>query len=237
MGKIAMYLATLLLLHALPVHANEATDYLDLGLKATVISKKIAFFTKALNLDPKLAAAYEKRGMLYYYQRKYDKVIQDYQAYLDLAPEKTQTYRMLGLAYLKSGDYQPAIAHFTRSIELEPQHPGGYAYRAEANRLLGKDEEAIRDSTAAIELRGDTRARSDAYRTRAIVYRKNGLMDLAVADTRSAWQADPRWSYWARYWYKYASPEELRGAGLIGIIALAFVLIFGLKLKSPKKDD
>ena len=132
MSKTAIYLVTLLLLHTLPVHADETTDYFDLGLKATVISKKIAFFTKALESDPKLAAAYEKRGMLYYYQRKYDKVIQDYQAYLDLAPEKAQAYRMLGLAYLKSGDYEPAIAHFTRAIELEPQHPGGYAYRAEA---------------------------------------------------------------------------------------------------------
>jgi tetratricopeptide (TPR) repeat protein len=200
-------------------------------------SKKIEFFTKALELNPKLATAYEQRGFLYYYQGKYDKVIQDYLAYLDLAPEKAGAYRMLGLGYLKNGDCEPAITHFTRAIEMEPQHPAGYAYRAEANRLCGKDEEAIRDSTTAVELRGDERAKSEAYKTRARVYRKMGLMDLVVADTRAAWQADPRWSYWARYWYKYASLEELRGAGLIGIIALAFVLIFGLKLKSPKKDD
>jgi len=237
MGRIPIYLVALLLLHALPLHADEATDYYDRGLESSMISKKIKFFTKALELNPKLAAAYEKRGMLYYYQGKYDKVIQDYQAYLDLAPEKADAYRMLGRGYLEKGDYEPAIAHFTRAIELEPEHPGGYAYRAEAYRLSDKDEEAIRDSTAAVERRGDTRARSEAYKTRARVYRKIGLMDLAVADTRSAWQTDPRWSYWARYWYKYASLEELRGAGLIGIIALAFVLIFGLRLKSPKKDD
>jgi hypothetical protein len=29
----------------------------------------------------------------------------------------------------------------------------------------------------------------------------------------------------------------LRGAGLVGIIVLAFVLVFGLKLKPPNKDD
>jgi len=212
-------------------------DYYNLGLKGSMTRKKIELFTKALALNPKLAAAYEQRGLLYYFQGKYDKVIQDYQTYLDLAPEKAGAYRMLGLGYLKNGDYAPAIAHFSRAIELEPQHPAGYAYRAEANLLSGKDEEAIRDSTAAVELRGDTRARSEAYKTRARVYRKMGFMDLAYADTRSAWESDPRWSFWSRYWYKYASLEELRGAGLIGIIALAFVLIFGLKLKPPNKDD
>ena len=237
MGRIPVYLLTLLLLHALPSRADEATDYFNRGVKSSMTNRKIEFFTKALELDPKLAAAYEQRGLLYYYQGKYDKVIQDYLAYLELAPEKAGAYRMLGLGYLKNGDCERAIPHFARAIEMEPQHPAGYAYRAEANRLCGKDEEAIRDSTTAVELRGDERAKSEAYKTRARIYRKMGLMDLAVADTRAAWQADPRWSYWARYWYRYASLEELRGAGLIGIIALALVLILGLKLKSPKKDD
>ena len=237
MSRKAIYIVTLLLLHALPVHADDAMEYFNRGLNGSVTRKKIELFTKALELNPKLAAAYEQRGLLYYFQGKYDNVIQDYQTYLDLAPEKAQAYRMLGLGYLKSGDYEPAIANFTRAIELEPQHPAGYAYRAEAYRLSGKDEEAIRDSTAAVELKGDARAKSEAYKTRARIYRKMGLMDLAYADTRSAWESDPRWSYWARSWYKYASLEELRGAGLIGIVVLVFVLVFGLKLKPPWKGD
>ena len=237
MSRVTVYLVTLLLLYTLPVHADEAMDYFDQARKGSVTRKKIELFTKALELNPKLVAAYEQRGLLYYFQEKYDKVIQDYHTYLDLAPEKAEAYRMLGLGYLKNGDYQLAIPHFTRAIEMEPQHPAGYAYRAEANLLRGNDEEAIRDSTAAVELRGDMRAKSEAYKTRARTYRKMGLMDLAYADTRSAWESDPRWSFWVRYWYKYASLEELSGAGLIGIIVLAFVLVFGLKLKRPWKDD
>jgi tetratricopeptide (TPR) repeat protein len=237
MSRITVYLVTLLLLHTLPLHADEAMDYFDQARKSSVTRKKIELFTKALELNPKLAAAYERRGLLYYFQGKYDKVIQDYHAYLDLAPEKAEAYRMLGLGYLKTGEYELAISHFTRTIELAPQHPAGYAYRAEAYHMRGNDEEAIRDSTAAVKLRGDMRARSEAYRTRARTYRKMGLMDLAYADTRSAWESDPRWSNWVRYWYKYASLEELSGAGLIGIIVLAFVLVFGLKLKRPWKDD
>jgi len=237
MSRITVYLVTLLLLNTVPVHADEAMDYFDQARKGSITRKKIELFTKALELNSKLAAAYEQRGLLYYFQGKYDKVIQDYHTYLNLAPEKAEAYRMLGLGYLKTGEYDIAIAHFTRAIKLEPQHPAGYAYRAEANLLRGNDEGAIRDSTAAVELRGDMRARSEAYKTRARTHRKMGLMDLAYADTRSAWESDPRWSFWVRYWYKYASLEELSGAGLIGIIVLAFVLVFGLKLKAPWKND
>jgi tetratricopeptide (TPR) repeat protein len=150
-----MTIATLclfLLFWVSPAQAEvgDAIEYFNLGLEGSLTNKKIEYFTKALELNPRLAAAYDKRGLLYYFQEKYDKVIQDYLTYLNLAPAKAETYRILGLGYLKNGEYEPAIAQFSRAIELEPQHPAGYAYRAEANRLRGRDKEAIRDSTAAI---------------------------------------------------------------------------------------
>ena len=59
MGRVTVYLVTLLLLHTLPVHADEAMDYFDQARKSSVTRKKIELFTKALELNPKLAAAYE----------------------------------------------------------------------------------------------------------------------------------------------------------------------------------
>jgi hypothetical protein len=59
MSRITVYLLTLLLLHTLPVHADEAMDYFNQGRKGSITRKKIEFFTKALELNPKLAAVYE----------------------------------------------------------------------------------------------------------------------------------------------------------------------------------
>ena len=73
MSRIPVYLIVLLLLYTLPVHADEAMDYFNLAQKGSVTRKKIELFTKALELNPKLAAAYEQRGLLYYFQEKYDK--------------------------------------------------------------------------------------------------------------------------------------------------------------------
>jgi tetratricopeptide (TPR) repeat protein len=221
----------------IPTHIDNAMDYFDYGLKSSMTSEKIEYFTKALELDPELAAAYERRGMLYYFQEKYDKVIQDFNSYIELAPAKGEAYRMLGMGYLKSGMYRPAINNFTRAIEIKTEHVDAHAYRAEAYRLNGKYDEAIIDATRAIKLRGDPRAISDAYRTRAKVYQKIGRNELVNADIDAAWQVDPRVPIWWRELVMYASPEDMRRVAPIVVIVIAFVLIFGIRLKPPEKDE
>ena len=44
---------------ALPVYGENAMDYFNLGLKSTITRTKIKYFSKALELDPMLAKAYE----------------------------------------------------------------------------------------------------------------------------------------------------------------------------------
>ena len=231
----AICLFTLLCLTSATAYGEDAMDYFNLGVKGSMTRKKIDYFTKALELNPRLAAAYEKRGLLYYFQEKYDKVIQDYLTYLDLAPAKAEAYRILGMGYLKSEIYEPAINNFTRAIEMESELASAYANRAEAYRLSGKYEETIRDSTIAIKLIGDGRITSDAYRTRAKLYWKMERNKLAAADVSSSWQVDPRVPRWWRDFLNFASPEELRNVAPFFIIAIVFVVIFGLRLKSPPK--
>ena len=237
MKTVPIYLFILLWLLAAPAYGDNAIKYFNLGVKGSATHKKIEYYSKALELNPALAAAYEKRGLLHYYQGNYDKVIQDYETYLDLVPAKADAYRMLGLGYLKSHRYERAIYNFTQAIKIDPQLTGGYAYRAEAYRLSGNDEKAIRDATTATKLRGDLRAQADAYKTRAKIYRRLGSVELAVADSRAAMRIDPRVPrFWGRrYFYKYASPEELSKAGLIALIAIALILIFKLTIKPPQK--
>ena len=234
--KVICYLI-FLMLSSLSVYGENATDYFNLGLKSTVTRTKIKYFSKALELAPSLTEAYEKRGLLYFFQGQFNNVIQDFQAYIRLAPPKAEAYRMLGMGYLKSGDYQSAIYNFTRAIEIDSKQASAYSKRAEAHCLSGNYDLTILDSTKAIELGGDPRNIADAYRTRAKAFRKTGRNELSAADIRSSWQIDPRYAYYFRALYGYASPEGMRKAGLIGIIGIAFLLIFRMKLKPPEKDD
>ena len=220
MKRTFICLIGLLLLAATPTNADEALEYFNLGLESSRTRKKIEYFTKALELNPDWAVVYEKRGILFYFQKNYHRAIQDFQKYIQLAPAKGETYRMLGLAYLRSELYEPAINIFTGMIETEPKCTVAYANRAEAYRLSGQDQQAIRDATRVINYRADPITKVAAYKTRAKVYWKIGENELAAEDIRASVIVDPR--NWFRDWFRYASP---------------FALIFGLKLRPPKKDD
>ena len=237
MQRKIIYFLIFLLMWALPVHGENAVDYFNLGLKSNLSTTKIKYFSKALELDPNMVEAYEKRGMLYFYQEKFDNVIHDFQDYIRLVPSNAEAYRMLAMAYLKSEFYEQAIAKFTRAIELEPELAAAYAYRAEAFRCDKKYEEAIRDATISIKMAFDGRIKSDAYRTRAKALREIGMIRSAIADVNAARDIDPRVFVWSRYFLKCLYPEEMRGMGLFILIGVAFVIIFGLKLKPPEKDD
>ncbi len=237
MPKKIIYFLIFFMLLAFPAHAENAMDYYNLGLESSTTRMKIKYFSKALTLDPGLVDAYEKRGMLYFYQEKFDKVIQDFQACIRFASPKAEAYRMLGMGCLKSGFYERAIDRFSRAIEMEPELLSAYANRAEAYRLSGKYEEAIQDASIGIKIFNDGRTRSDAFRTRAKAFLEIGREDLALADANAAWDIDPRIPMWWRYFLKCASPEEMGGVAPFLIIAIGIVLIFGLKLKPPKKDD
>jgi tetratricopeptide (TPR) repeat protein len=237
MQRILAGFLTILILTALPAHAENAIDYFNLGLSSNLAGAKIKYFSKALEIDPYLAEAYEKRGMLYYFQEKFDKVIQDFQAYIRVAPPKAEAYRMLGIGYLKSGFYERAADILSRAIEMDPGLISAYVNRAEAYRLSGKYADTIRDATVGIRRVCDERTKSDAYRIRARALREMDRNDLAIADVNAAWDIDPRIPLWWRYFLKSATPEEMSHAAPFLIIGIVVVLILGIKLKPPEKDE
>ncbi len=241
MKRTIIWMLSLLLLASTQAHGEDAMKYFNLGLGSSRVNQRIEYFSKALELNPGFAAAYQKRGMLYYFQEKYDKVIQDFKSYTNLVPEQAEGYRMLGMGYLQKGLYAEAIDNFTRAIEVDPNLTSGFTYRAKALRLSGKIEEAISDSTKAIQLGGDPRDLASAYATRAVAYYEIGRNKLGDADREKSFQLDPTNLFPEACLYKpaveHTSPEDMSKLGLSGIIAIAFVLFFGIKLRSPQKDD
>lgn len=236
MKRLLIYLLTIVWLPTSAALAKDAAVYFDLATKSSTAKKKIEYFSKALELDPNLASAYAKRGMLYYFQGKYHKVVEDFENYTRLQPDNGEGFRMLGMGYLYIGTYDAAIATFSYALKVDPNLISALCYRAEAYRRSGQNEKALSDSTEAIQLAREPRVLADAYITRAKVYRELGFQDKAFADIRAALLKDPR-TYFYRYVSAYASLEQMRTAGLIGIIVLALVLVFKLRFKAPKKDE
>ncbi len=243
MKKIYICILILLVTVVWPKHVQNvyafdgnALEYFALGLKTSMAYKKTNYFTKAIELNPRLAPAYEERGLNYYFQGKYNEVIEDFTNYIRLVPNKADAFRMLGMAYLKINNYEKAIVNFDKALDLEPEIKGVFGYRAEAFRMIGQLDKAIDDSNRALTMESNLRILADIYRTRAKAYLELGQEELANANFKRAAEIDPRYFFY-RYMSGYADLEDMRRAGLIGMIGIAFVFIFGLKLKPPKKDE
>ena len=134
------------------------------------------------------------------------------------------------------GTYEKAIVNFNKAISLAPDMSAAYSYRAEAFRMNGQLSEAFEDVEKAIVLESNLQILSDVYRTRGKVYRELGQDKSAAASFKKAAEIDPRYVFY-RYISGYADLEDIGKAGLFGMIGMAFVFIFGFKLKPPRKDE
>ena len=80
---------------------------------------------KALERDPKLAAAYVTRGVGNYYLPSgfgggIDLAMRDFQKAIELNPKSDEAYLWLGLALRKAGKNAEARKAFSKSLELNP---------------------------------------------------------------------------------------------------------------------
>ncbi len=113
---------------------------------------------------------------------------------------------------------------------------------------MGEHEKAIKDSTRAIELGDTEHANARAHETRARAYSELGKNALAHADLSEAYRLDPSFFFYlhpsstdsyAQFVSNssFASKNGIRWLGLVGILALLFVVVFKLALPSPNKTD
>jgi tetratricopeptide (TPR) repeat protein len=248
MKKILVSLIISVLFASYPARGEESMDFYKLGLESSMFNKKIHYFTKALELNPRLAAAYAKRGRIYYFQEKYGEMLDDFRRYNALSPADPEGYGMLGLAQLKLGNFPQAITELSRAIEMDPTLASAYLHRSEAYYHKGFFEQAAEDSTTAISLGKSQSTIGKAYTVRSKAYRQLGQEDLADEDFDKAYVLDPvnysyRYFTMTNYLASFASDsnyipsKDVRRLGLIGIIVLLFVLIFKLALPTPRKDD
>ena len=247
MKKVAMSLIVCMLFAASSAWCEEAIDFYKLGLESSSFNKKIYYFTKAVELNPRLAIAFKKRGMIYYFQEKYSKMLLDFRRYTALTPSDPEGFGMIGLAQLKRGNFTEAITQLSRAIDMDPVFASAYLYRSEAYYHEKLFEQAVEDSTKAISFGKAQSIIGKAYTVRSKAYRPLGQGDLADKDFNKAYLLDPA-NYSYRYFTitnylaslasdsNYIPFKDIRWLGLVGVIVLLLVLIFRLALPTPRKN-
>ena len=146
----------------------------------------ISAFTRAIEISPKYAEAYVKRGLAHYRLGEYLKAIDDYTRTLSLNRYAADAYYSRGDAHRALGDYQRALADYTAS--LEKRWAGFVTWkRAETYLEMGDTQRALEDYGAVIERKPG----AAAYYYRGVAYAQLGEDQLALADLGKSIEIEP----------------------------------------------
>ncbi|MGK7941305.1 MAG: tetratricopeptide repeat protein [Crocosphaera sp.] len=103
-------------------------------------------------LNPKLAEAYNNRGIVYYEQGKYEKALAEYNQAIQLNPQYFEAYCNRGVIYYEQGKYEKALADCNQAIQLNPKDASVYYNRGLTYKANRNIEKAISDFEKAAEL-------------------------------------------------------------------------------------
>src|SRR5215470_4024011 len=131
-----------------------AIDYFNRGVVEKAngdFDGAIADYTRAIELDPKYAAAYSDRGNAKQAKGDLDGAIADCNRAIELDPKDAMAHKNRGVAKKLKGDLEGAIADYTRAVQLDPKFAAAYFHRGIAKQAKGDLKGAIGDINGAIE--------------------------------------------------------------------------------------
>ena len=143
----------------------------------------IADYTRAIQLNPSFAEAYNNRGTVYSQKGDYRHAIVDISKAIELNPNFADAYSNRGLFHSLKGDYVRAIVDLDKAMELNPNYATAYNNRGLTYYNQGDLNHAIEDYTKAIELNPNF---AEAYNNRGLTYYNQGDLNHAIEDYTKA---------------------------------------------------
>ena len=172
--------------------ANKALEYYALGKAYEILKANDASttaITKAIELNPRFALAYRRRGWMYADNKQYNLAIADFTKAIDINPALRNIYLGRGFAYYNQNQHDLALPDFNKAIELEPKNDDAYLFRGYIYYYKKQSDLALADFNKAIEF-----APQNIYALfyRGYIYENNKQLDLALADYTKAGEIDPK---------------------------------------------
>lgn len=184
-----MLLSVCFLLFSTAQAQTTAQDWYDKGTEETDWELKIAYFSKAIRIDPSFGNAYSYRGMALQELNRDEEAIKDFDKAIELqAPYGYIDFNNRGVSKKKLKRYEEAILDYNKAIQLKPDYAAAFYNRGLAKRTLNRLDDAILDYDKAIKIKPDY---AFAYNNRGVAEELLGRLQEAQADYRKALSFDP----------------------------------------------
>jgi tetratricopeptide (TPR) repeat protein len=118
-------------------------------------SQAIADLDRAIELDPRISAAYAQRADAYQQGHIRDsskQIFADLNRAIELDKTNALAYILRGIEFATLNDHEAALADFDQALRLNPRSYTALANRASSKWSLGRLDEARRDLQKALEL-------------------------------------------------------------------------------------
>jgi tetratricopeptide (TPR) repeat protein len=122
------------------------------ALKKKDYNEAIARCTKAVEINPADAVAFNERAVAYAFQRRLEEAIADYSSAVQIDPKLARAWRGRGSARYMQGKYEQAVADASEAIKVDSKYAQAYLSRSRAYEKLGKSAEAKADYEMAVKL-------------------------------------------------------------------------------------
>lgn len=113
---------------------------INLALDETDLDRKIELYTKAIELNPNDAEAYNNRGCAYDDKGEFDKAIKDYDKAIELNPNYAKTYNNKANSYLEMGILEKALEMANIAIDKDSKRAPIYDTRADIYVAMAEKE-------------------------------------------------------------------------------------------------
>ena len=172
----------------LQARAWFSIGYLRSVGKGADLEAAVAACTKAIELNPALAEAYNNRGNAKADLGQHEAALADHDRTIELNPTLATAYYNRGNTKRSLGQYDAELADYDRAIELNPTFAAAYNNRGYAKHALGQHDAALADLDRAIELAPTVAA---TYDSRGETKHALGQHDAALADLDRAIELAP----------------------------------------------
>jgi tetratricopeptide (TPR) repeat protein len=123
-GKL-IYLVMCLVLFASVVNCygakGKAEEFFEQGKKFSSVEnvdQAIENYSKAIKIDPKLAKAYNNRGIAYMWKKQYDLALTDFSKTIALDPKNGKAYNNRAIVYSYQGENNKALQDLHKAQSL-----------------------------------------------------------------------------------------------------------------------
>ena len=132
--------------------APSAAQYVHQGVKEKDPKIKIQLYTKAIELNPNYAVAYNNRGYAQLSQKNLGYALRDLNQAIALNPNYALAYNNRGKVQFQRKKYDLAMMDFDRAIALKPDYAAAYYSRAAIYQQQGDTQQARANYTKAKSL-------------------------------------------------------------------------------------